>query len=212
MKLVRILSLLALTAAWFLGNSAGAATGIQVGASGKTYASSGLQCSLHPIDGMSPVVQAGLYDPKRSTIATVSINGSAITMVTFFSPDTNVWLANGTNTVVVSLNKRSTDSYMFDATSNQANICLPDTTNNIVILDRQIPKMLGAIRIGRPDRVQDRAPAGSGDHGDRPVRDRRRGRGGGRGGGRLGRWRRGDDRGGRRRDRSCARAGGASGQ
>ena len=135
MKRIQLLSLMALTAAWFWGGQAWAVTGIQVGSSGKTYASSGVQCSLHPVAGMSPVVQAGLYNPKRSTTATVSLNGLSIDTVTFFRPDTNVWLVNGPNTVVVSLNKRSTDSYTFEATSSQANICLPDTTGNVVIGD-----------------------------------------------------------------------------
>ncbi|RPI47884.1 MAG: hypothetical protein EHM59_02770 [Betaproteobacteria bacterium] len=113
-----------------LGAPAWAATGIQVGATGNTYASSGLQCALHPVTGMSPVVQAGLYNPKRNASATVSLNGAAVATVTFFNPDTNVWLVNGANTVVVALNKRSADSYKFDAASNQPNICIPDTSGN----------------------------------------------------------------------------------
>jgi len=117
-----------------LGTPVWAATGIQVGASGNTYASSEVQCAVHPVDGMAPVVQAGLYNPKRNASATVSLNATNVATVTFFNPDTNVWLANGANTVVVALdknkNKHSADSYTFDASSTQVNVCIPDTSGN----------------------------------------------------------------------------------
>jgi hypothetical protein len=118
-----------------LGASAQAATGIQVGASGKTYASApnGIQCALHPVAGMAPVVQAGLYNPKQNASGTVSLNGEPKATVTFYNPDTNVWLANGVNTVDVALGRSTADSYAFDATltyPNQPNICIPDTNNN----------------------------------------------------------------------------------
>ena len=122
--------LVALVAAGVLGAPVWAATGIQVGASGNTYASSGLTCAVHPVAGMSPRVQAGLYNPKRNSSAAVSLNGAAVATVTFFNPDANVWLVNGANTVVVALNKRSADSYKFDAASTQPNICIPDTSAN----------------------------------------------------------------------------------
>ncbi|MEW5754703.1 MAG: hypothetical protein AB1810_00215 [Pseudomonadota bacterium] len=112
-----------------------AATGIQIGASGKTYASSGVQCGLNPVTGMAPVVQAGLYNPKSNATATVSLNGNAVATVTFFNPDTNVWLDNGINTVNVALNKRTADSYTFDAPlsyPNQPNMCIPDTSANSI--------------------------------------------------------------------------------
>lgn len=114
------------------GSSAWAATGTQIGASGKTYASSEVQCALNPVTGMAPVVQAGLYNPKRNASATVSLNDTPIATVTFFNPDTSVWLANGVNTVAVALSKRSVDSYTFDATSNQPNMCIPDTSGNTI--------------------------------------------------------------------------------
>ena len=136
MKCENILSYLALMAITVSGTSVWAATGIQVGASGNTYASSGIQCALNPIDGMAPVVQAGLYNPKRNASATVSLNDTDVATVTFFNPDTNVWLANRTNTVVVALdknkNKHSADSYTFDASSAQLNICIPDTSGNSI--------------------------------------------------------------------------------
>jgi hypothetical protein len=105
---------------------------MQVGPSGKTFASSEVQCALHPVVGMSPVVQAGLYNPKRTSIAIVWLNRTAVARVTFFNPDTDVWLGNGVNTVVVALSRRLADSYTFDATSDQPNICIPDTSDNTV--------------------------------------------------------------------------------
>lgn len=126
------ISVLALhTAAW-------AATGVQVGPSGKTYASAGMQCAMNPVTGMAPMVQAGLYNPKKNASATVSLNGSAIATVTFLSPDATVWLANGANSVQVNLNKAIGDSYSFDATlayPGQPNVCIPDTRNNVVTGD-----------------------------------------------------------------------------
>lgn len=115
-----------------------AITGVQVGPSGKTYASADVKCALNPIAGMSPVVQAGLYNPKRNASATVSLNGAPLVAVTFLSPDTNVWLANGVNLVNVALTKGAADSYSFDATPSfpgQPNICIPDTRGNAVVGD-----------------------------------------------------------------------------
>jgi hypothetical protein len=114
---------------------ASAATGVQVGASGKTYASSGVQCALNPVSGMAPLVQAGLYNPKTSSSAVVSLNGTDVASVTFYSPDANVWLANGSNTVVVTVDRRTADSYTFDASlsyPNQPNMCIPDTSANTI--------------------------------------------------------------------------------
>lgn len=109
-----------------------AATGIQVGGSGKTYASSAIQCALHPTLGMSPVVYAGLYNPKRRATATVSLNDANIATVNFYNPETQVWLDKRINTVGVSLNRRTRDTYTFDATSSQINICIPDTSGNTI--------------------------------------------------------------------------------
>jgi hypothetical protein len=125
--------LLAFVAAMALGTPAWAVTGVQVGASGKTYASADVQCALNPITGMAPMVQAGLYNPKKSASATVSLNGNSVAMVTFLSPDATLWLANGPSTVVVALDKRTADSYTFDASlayANQPNVCIPDTRGN----------------------------------------------------------------------------------
>jgi hypothetical protein len=92
---------------------------------------------MNPIAGMSPMVRAGLYNPKNSASATVTLNGTPVASVTFSSPDANVWLADGANTVVVTLNRKTADSYVFDAssTSGQVNTCLPDTTGNKQYVD-----------------------------------------------------------------------------
>jgi len=116
-----------------LGTPVWAATGVQVGASGNTYASSGIQCALNPITGMAPLVKAGLYNPKQNASASVSLNDTAVTTVTFYNPDADVWLANGPNTVVVALNRRTADSYTLDASlsyNGQPNMCIPDTIGN----------------------------------------------------------------------------------
>ena len=61
-------------------------TGIQIGASGKTYASGALECGVHPSLGMAPMVRAGLYNPKRNASATVSLGGAPIASVSSFRP------------------------------------------------------------------------------------------------------------------------------
>lgn len=114
---------------------ASALTGTQTGASGATYASAGIQCGLNAVDDMGPMVQAGLLNPKKNASATISLNGTPVANVTFASPDAVVWLANGVNTVTVSVSRRVVDSYTFDATPlnpNQANVCVPDTSANVV--------------------------------------------------------------------------------
>ena len=133
--------LLAFVAAMALGTPAWAVTGVQVGASGKTYASAEVQCALHPANGMAPMVQAGLYNPKKSASATVSLNGSPDSTVTFLSPDATLWLANGANTVGVTLDKRTADSYAFDASLtyvSQPNVCIPDTRGNGLNADKTL--------------------------------------------------------------------------
>jgi len=135
MKSGRILSsgLLALAVIMAAVAPAWPVTGVQVGASGKTYASAEVQCALNPITGMAPMVQVGLYNPKRNASATVSLNGDPVATVTFMSPDTTLWLANGINTVDVVLNRKTADAYAFDASlsyPDQPNVCIPDTSGN----------------------------------------------------------------------------------
>lgn len=129
------MGLLAFAAGMSFGTSAWALTGATVGPSGKTYASVNWQCAVNPITGFSPMVQAGLYNPKRNASATVSLNGDPVATVTFVSPDADVWLANGVNTVDVALNKGRSDQYGFDASLSypgQPNVCIPDTSGNTV--------------------------------------------------------------------------------
>lgn len=138
MKNKRVLSstrLLALLSLMTFGTVMWAVTGIQVGPSGMTYASAEVQCAVNPITGMAPMVQAGLYNPKKSANAAISLNGVAAATVSFLSPDAILWLPNGLNTVDVSLNKKATDIYQFDASLSypgQPNICIPDTSGNSV--------------------------------------------------------------------------------
>lgn len=121
---------LALVAAMACSMPASALTGIQVGTSGKTYTSSDAQCALNPVVGMAPMVHAGLYNPKKNTTATVSLNGSPVATVSVLGPDTVLWLGNGVNTVVVALDRRTQDSFVFD--TGPRNMCLPNTSGNSV--------------------------------------------------------------------------------
>lgn len=132
MSLTRLLclSLTACAATMAVSTPAHAYTGVQIGASGKTYASADLQCALNPVTGMGPMVHAGLYNPRKTAKATVSLNGTGIASVSFVSPDAVVWLPSGVSTVLVSMDKRTADSYAFDA--GAGNPCLPDTSGNAV--------------------------------------------------------------------------------
>jgi hypothetical protein len=106
-----------------LGASAWAATLVQVGASGKTYASSGVQCAIDPTTGaLSPVVEAGLFNPKNGAKASVSLDGTVVATVTTSNPAADVWLSEGDNTVVVAINKKTTDSYAFAVPASACDI------------------------------------------------------------------------------------------
>lgn len=116
-----------------LGAPVWAATTVQVGASGKTYASSAVQCAANPAGIQSPKVDAGLFNPTSKASATVSLNGTSVATVTAANPAANVWLADGNNTVVVALNRKTADSYTFTV---QAGMCaLPDTSGNTFSAD-----------------------------------------------------------------------------
>jgi len=105
---------LAAFAAFLVGASALAATSIHIGDSGKTVASSVVECATNPSTGdLAPVVDAGLYQPKSNAKATVWLNGATVATVTAASPSTRVWLAEGANTVVVAISKKAADSYSF---------------------------------------------------------------------------------------------------
>ncbi|MBF6648090.1 hypothetical protein IT781_05670 [Methylobacter sp. BlB1] len=117
-----------------LGAPVWATTNVQVGASGKTYASSAVQCAANPATGeQSPVIEAGLFNPKQGVSAAVSLNGASVATVTTDNPAASVWLADGGNTVVVALSKKTADSYAFNV---QPGMCaLPDTTGNTFSAD-----------------------------------------------------------------------------
>lgn len=110
------------------------ATTVQLGASGKTYASSMVQCAANPTTGVqSPFIEAGLFQPKQGASAAVSLNGSPVGTVTAANPATNVWLADGGNTVVVALSRKTADSYAFTV---QPSMCTPpDTSGNTFSAD-----------------------------------------------------------------------------
>jgi hypothetical protein len=124
----------ALVAVITLDASAQAAADVQIGASGKTFASSAVQCASHPDTGeMLPVVEAGLFNPKRLATATVSLDGALVTTVTTADPVTDVWLAEGSNTVVVALSRKTADSYVFSVSPDRCR--LPDTSGNTFSAD-----------------------------------------------------------------------------
>jgi len=110
-----------------LGKTALAAT-VQVGASGKTYASDTVHCAMRPDNGMlAATVEAGLLNPKRGASASVSLNGTVLGTVTTASPSTTVWLPDGDNTVVVALSRKTADSYAFSVPPDR---CAADTSGN----------------------------------------------------------------------------------
>lgn len=111
-----------------------ATSSVQIGPSGKTYASSTVQCAANPDTGkQAPVIEAGLFNPKPGTNATVSLNGTFTATVTDTAPAANVWLADGSNKVVVALSKKTADSYAFTV---QPGMCtLPDTSGNTFSAD-----------------------------------------------------------------------------
>jgi hypothetical protein len=117
----------ALIAGLALGATAFAATTLQIGASGKTFASSAVACATNPSNVLAPVIDAGLYQPKANAKATVSLNGKDVATVTSSNPVSKVWLRDGTNTVVVALNKKTADSYTFSAPPG---LCAPVTSGN----------------------------------------------------------------------------------
>jgi len=124
----------AFVAVMALDASVWAATTEQIGASGKTYASSVVKCAADPTKNMlSPVVEAGLYNPPIKASASVSLNQKPMATVTTANPAANIWLADGENKVVVALSKKTADSYAFNV---QPGMCdLPDTSANTFSAD-----------------------------------------------------------------------------
>ncbi|MGZ0076406.1 MULTISPECIES: hypothetical protein [unclassified Methylomonas] len=111
-----------------------AATTIQIGPSGKTFASSMVQCAVNPATGLqAATVQTGLFNPRSKDKATITLNGGIVTKVTASQPDVAVWLVDGNNSVVVTLSSRTADTYAFTV---QPGFCdLPDTSANTFSAD-----------------------------------------------------------------------------
>lgn len=131
---VAVSRVIAVAAIPVLAVSAGAATTVQVGSSGKSYASSAVRCVTSPVTGvLSPEVEAGLFNPKNNAKAEILLNGIPVANVTTANPAANVWLADGNNTVVVALNGKTADAYAFAV---QPGMCaLPDTSGNTLSAD-----------------------------------------------------------------------------
>jgi len=111
------------------GTPAWAASTLTIGGSGKTFASSAVQCATNPSGKSAPMVQAGLFNPKPTTTAVVSLNGTVYgASVTAAEPVADVWLAVGSNKVVVALSKKVADAYTFNVIAGMCN--LPDTSGN----------------------------------------------------------------------------------
>jgi len=133
-KRVLSLGVAAIVAVMACATSSQAATTVQVGASGKSFASSAVQCAADPVTGeLLPVAEAGLFNPKSNTRGSVSLNGAFVATVTAVDPVTKVWLADNANTVVVALNKKTADSYAFTVQPGMCN--LPDTSGNTFSAD-----------------------------------------------------------------------------
>lgn len=110
-------------------STAWAGTTVQIGNSGKTFASAAAQCALNPTTGQNaPMVQAGLFNPGPRAEAEVRHNGVKLQEVRAGAPVADVWLADGNNTVSVALSKRVVDSYAFIVTPGQC--ALPTIPGN----------------------------------------------------------------------------------
>lgn len=127
-------TLAAAIAATCVGAPAWAATTVQIGSSGRTFASSAPQCALNPATGVNaPKVQAGLFNPSPRAEAVIRLNGVKLQELQSATPVADVWLADGSNTVTVSLSKKVTDTYAFSVASG---LCtLPATPGNTFSAD-----------------------------------------------------------------------------
>lgn len=106
-----------------------AASSVQVGDSGRSFASSAVSCAVNSATGLSsPTVQAGLFNPRLLSRGTVSLNGAPVGTVNLKTPALNLWLAEGSNTVTVSPDRWTTDRFEFTVAPMQCQ--LPDTSGN----------------------------------------------------------------------------------
>lgn len=114
------LAMVAANPVWAIGT-------VQIGSSGKTYASDAVQCATNPITKFpAPVIEAGLFNPKTGVKASVLLNSAFVKTVSSSTPSTQVWLSDGNNTVVVALSSKTADSYVF---SVQSGFCTPPNTS-----------------------------------------------------------------------------------
>lgn len=119
-------ALAALASLALLAPPARAATTVQIGTSGKTFASATPQCALHPGTGqLQPMVQAGLFNPKRRAEARLWLDGTAVQELDSETPSADLWLATGSHSVVVALSRRQADRYSFNV---PAGLCTPPGT------------------------------------------------------------------------------------
>lgn len=89
-------------------------TASTTGPTGKTFASTAVQCAVRPdTQASAPMVQAGLVNPRSRTSAVVSLNGAPVATLTAADPVADVWLAEGDNAVLVSLNRKTSDLYAY---------------------------------------------------------------------------------------------------
>jgi hypothetical protein len=136
MPLQRLLSITsaALMAFAGLSTAASAATAVQIGTSGKTFASAAAQCAMNPATGLnSPRVQAGLFNPTQHTEAVVRLNGVKLVELQGARLVADVWLADGSNSLSVALSRKVTDTYLFVVLTGQCN--LTDTRGNFFSAD-----------------------------------------------------------------------------
>jgi len=128
-----------MAAAGFSANTWAANT-VQIGATGKTFASSGAQCAVNPATGVSaPRVQAGLFNPVPHVEAEVRLNGVNLKEVLTASPLADVWLPNGSSKVSVVLSKRLTDTYVFSVTAGQCSLPVGNYVSPDGTLEYSIP-------------------------------------------------------------------------
>jgi hypothetical protein len=115
-----------------LGMAALSATTVQIGSTGRTYASSAFRCGDNA-GVYSALVEAGLLNPKKRDSAAIFLNGTLVGNVTGDSPALNVSLGDGNNTVVVAINKKVADTYPFYVPPGSC--ALPDTSANTFSAD-----------------------------------------------------------------------------
>lgn len=133
---IRLTSLVAASALLTFSSAAvqAATNTVLLGASGKTFADPVAQCVVHPVTGVSsPMVRAGLFNPRRSTEGKVSLDGKLVLRVEAEEPVADVWLEAGNHTVVVALGRKQADSYAYTVAVDLCKATVP--TGNFLSAD-----------------------------------------------------------------------------